>query len=84
MASRPETSCHEESGTVVSRDATRPCEDNSRRHQGVWHARATCATADGVTLAAVRGHSFGDSVAPPAWVRGQHDVEKRSVSTCAL
>lgn len=34
-------------------------------HQGVWHARGNCATADGVTGAVVRGHRFGKSVAPP-------------------
>lgn len=30
-APRRETPCQEESGTVVSRDATRPCQENSRR-----------------------------------------------------
>lgn len=33
-ASRPETPCHVESGTVVSRDAPRPYGDNSRCSSG--------------------------------------------------
>lgn len=35
-------------------------------HQGVWNARGNRATADGVTLAADRGHRFRECVAPPA------------------
>ncbi len=33
-----------ESSTVVSRNATRPCGDNSCRPTGVWHARGNRAT----------------------------------------
>ncbi len=39
-------------------------ETNAIAHQGVWHARGNRAIADGVTLAVVRSHRLGDSVAP--------------------
>jgi len=58
--------CRVESGTVVPRDATRPC----FAHQGVWHARGSRATADGVTGAVVRSHRLRRCVAPPASVKG--------------
>ena len=63
-APRLEPPCQVKSGTVVSHDATRPCQEISRRPSRVWHARGNCATEDGVTPAVVRGHRLGDSVAP--------------------
>lgn len=38
-APRPETPCHVEPGTVVSRNATRPCEENNWAHWGMWQCQ---------------------------------------------
>lgn len=44
--------------------------------QGVWHARGSCATADGFTPAVLRGHRRGDSVAPRVG-EGRNTMVKR-------
>ena len=75
-APRPETPCQ-----LSAQSCRATCPDRARTtavaHQGVWHDRGKRATSEGVTLAAVWGHRFGRSVAPPAWVRGATPVCER-------
>ena len=51
-------------------------ERTSVAHQGVWHARGNRAIANDVTLAVVRCHRLGDSVAPRVG-EGRNNVLER-------